>query len=197
MELELRFFATFREAAGSKTVHYEVDGDDVIVGDVLAALEEDYEGMRGRLIEDGALAPQINVLKNGREVLHIQGLETPLSAGDTLSIFPPVAGGIDEVPEGADETDATDRRERSYRGISRRLAAHYLRNLGGTLVGTDDPVEATRVEGDGWTAELSADTVAIGGSLTLTEVTIGFTGDPSILDDLIERFSQKAMRAGG
>ncbi|WP_280536050.1 hypothetical protein [Halopenitus sp. POP-27] len=97
----------------------------------------------------------------------------------------------------AGENDAADRRERSYRGISRRLAAHYLRNLGGTLVGTDDPVEATRVEGDGWTAELSADTVAIGGSLTLTEVTIGFTGDPSILDDLIERFSQKAMRAGG
>jgi molybdopterin synthase sulfur carrier subunit len=196
MELELRFFATFREAAGSKTVHFDVD-DDATVGDVLVALEDEYEGLRGNLIEDGALAPQINVLKNGREVLHMQGLDTPLSSDDTLSIFPPVAGGSNDAGGDGDPADDTDRRERSYRGISRRLAAHYLRNLGGTLVGTDDPAEATRVDGDGWTAELSAEPVAVAGSLTLTEVTVGFTGDPTVLDDLIERFSQKAMRAGG
>nr|WP_096391622.1 hypothetical protein [Halopenitus persicus] len=122
-------------------------------------------------------------------------------------MFPPVAGGtVDAGGSDADAggsdadndgSDAMDRRERSYRGISRRLAAHYLRNLGGTLVDTDDPAEATRVEGDGWTAELSAEPVAVAGSLTLTEVTVGFTGDPAVLDDLIERFSQKAMRAGG
>ncbi|OYR79524.1 molybdopterin synthase sulfur carrier subunit, partial [Halorubrum ezzemoulense] len=41
----------------------------------------------------GALAPQINVLKNGREVLHLDGLDTPMADGDRLSVFPPVAGG--------------------------------------------------------------------------------------------------------
>jgi len=92
MELELRFFATFREAAGRKTVHWEASEGDA-VGDVLAALEAEYEGMRGRLLEDDELAPQINVLKNGREVLHMDGVDTGLDAGDTLSVFPPVAGG--------------------------------------------------------------------------------------------------------
>ncbi len=92
MELELRFFATFREAAGGKTVAYEVD-DDATVGDVLASLEAEYEGLAGNLLVDGDLAPQINVLKNGREVLHIDGVDTELSDGDTLSVFPPVAGG--------------------------------------------------------------------------------------------------------
>lgn len=92
MELELRFFATFREAAGGKTVVREfADGSDV--GDVLRELEAEYGGLDGRLIEDGGLAPQINVLKNGREVLHLDGLDTPMAEGDRLSVFPPVAGG--------------------------------------------------------------------------------------------------------
>lgn len=92
MELELRFFATFREAAGGKTVEvFFADGSTV--SDVLRELEAEYEGMADRLIVDGELAPQINVLKNGREVLHLDGLETPLEDGDRLSVFPPVAGG--------------------------------------------------------------------------------------------------------
>jgi hypothetical protein len=88
-------------------------------------------------------------------------------------------------------TDAALRRERSYRGISLRLAREYLVKLGG------DPVADDRVEGDGWVASLSAETVSIGPTLTLTEVTVVFEGDAEALDPLIERFSQKAMRAGG
>lgn len=206
MELELRFFATFREAVGSKTISLEV-ADDATVGDVLATLETEYDGLGDMLIDDEAIAPHINVLLNGREVLHMEGLDTPLSPGDTLSIFPPVAGGTNSVDaesggeESAvaetDDVNTGDRREKSYRGISRRLAAHYLRNLGGSFVGADDPADATRIEGGGWTAELAAETVAVAGSLELTEVRITFTGDAAALDDLIDSFSQKAMRAGG
>lgn len=85
----------------------------------------------------------------------------------------------------------TVRREKSFRGISKRLAVQYLSGLGG------DPDGDDRVVGDEWEATLSADTVGVGPSLTLTEVTIVFEGDESTLDPLIERFSQKAMRAGG
>lgn len=90
MQLTLKFFANFREAVGQKVVEREF-ADDATVGDVLAALEADYDGLD--LIEDGDLRPQINVLKNGREVLHIDGIDTTLDDEDTLSIFPPVAGG--------------------------------------------------------------------------------------------------------
>ena len=86
-----------------------------------------------------------------------------------------------------------DRRERSFRGISRRLAVRYLSNLGGDPVGDG----AARVTGDGWEATLSEDTARVGPSLTLTEVTVTFEGDPEALDDLIPAFAQKAMRAGG
>jgi len=83
------------------------------------------------------------------------------------------------------------RRERSFRGISARLARHYLENLGG-----EQRDEAT-VVGDGWTAALSEEKVSIGPSLQLNEVTVVFEGDAETLEPLIEDFAQKAMRAGG
>ncbi|WP_251133253.1 hypothetical protein [Halorubrum sp. 2020YC2] len=138
-------------------------------------------------------------------------------------MFPPVAGGAGddesaveadggavEADGGADATDeaaeATDipsteegweRETVAYRGISRRLAAHYLRNLGGELVGTDDPAEATRVDGDGWRVTLSAEKVTAAAAIKLTEVTAEFAGDPDALADLLPKYRQKAMRAGG
>lgn len=85
----------------------------------------------------------------------------------------------------------TATRERSFRGISRRLAVHYLENLGGKRVADD------HVEGEEWTARLSESTASVGPSLSLTEVHVAFEGDPDRLDDLVERFATKAMRAGG
>lgn len=83
------------------------------------------------------------------------------------------------------------REERSFRGISQRLARHYLENLGGEVESDD------RVVADDWEATLSAEKVSVGASLTLTEVTVVFEGDEETLEPLIEKFAQKAMRAGG
>ncbi len=107
MELELRFFATFREAVGQKTVHREVD-DGATVGDLLAALESEYDGLAGELVVDGELREHLSVLLNGRDVVHQEGLDTPLSEGDAVSVFPPVAGGCDEPesPRGDDEEES-------------------------------------------------------------------------------------------
>jgi sulfur-carrier protein len=92
MNLELRFFATFREAVGQKTIEREYD-DGATVGDVLAELEAEFDGLEGQLLENGAIRPQLSILKNGRDVTHDNGPETDLTGEDTLSVFPPVAGG--------------------------------------------------------------------------------------------------------
>lgn len=82
-------------------------------------------------------------------------------------------------------------REKSYRGISKRLAIHYLEGLGGERV-SEDVVEA-----DDWRAVLSTEKVEVGPTMSLTEITIAFEGEAETLDPLVETFSQKAMRAGG
>ncbi|GAB7018565.1 hypothetical protein [Halostagnicola sp. A-GB9-2] len=85
----------------------------------------------------------------------------------------------------------TRRIERSFRGISERLAIRYLTNLGGERV-DDETVESER-----WSASITSETVEIGPSLTLTEVTVVFEGEDDHLESLVEEFAQKAMRAGG
>ena len=81
--------------------------------------------------------------------------------------------------------------ERSFRGISRRLAVHYLTNLGG------EAVAEGRVVGDDWRASLSESKATIGPTLSLNEVEVVFEGDDEVLEPLVEQFAQKAMRAGG
>ena len=85
----------------------------------------------------------------------------------------------------------TERVERSFRGISERLAVRYLTNLGGERVDEDT------VEGEDWTATISSESVGVGPSLSLTEVTVVFEGDADALEPLVDDFAQKAMRAGG
>ena len=85
----------------------------------------------------------------------------------------------------------TVREERTFRGISKRLAIRYLERLGG------EKTEEGVVEGDRWRAECSESTVSVGPSLTLTEVTILFEGEEATLDELLSKFRRKAMRAGG
>lgn len=92
MEIDLRFFATYREAVGQKERTRTVD-DDATVGDVLTALEAEYDGLAGQLVENGTIRPQLSVLKNGRNVVHMEGVDTSLESGDVVSVFPPVAGG--------------------------------------------------------------------------------------------------------
>ncbi|ELZ07463.1 hypothetical protein [Natrialba aegyptia] len=91
--------------------------------------------------------------------------------------------------------------ERSFRGISERLAVRYLSNLGGERVEDGDE---TVVEADDWTATITSESVDVGPTLTLTELTIVFERDATDdadgstpLDELVDTFAQKAMRAGG
>lgn len=195
MEIELRFFATFRAAVGSKTISRSFD-DGADVGTVLRALETEFDGLEGEILDDaGELLPQLSVLKNGREVVHMDGLTTTLADGDAVSVFPPVAGGNGDAGTSSSEAgtgvDGTVRREKAFRGISERLAREYLVNLGGEKVG--DHV----VEGPDWRTETSAETVDVAGSMQLTEVTLVFEGPPETLEPLMEKFGRKAMRAGG
>ncbi|QHS17565.1 ubiquitin-like small modifier protein 1 [Halopenitus persicus] len=90
--MEWKLFADLAELAGDRTVPVAADPGDT-VGDALDALLADRPDLRDRVLEDGDLADHINLLRNGQNVIHQDGLATELEAGDELALFPPVSGG--------------------------------------------------------------------------------------------------------
>jgi molybdopterin synthase sulfur carrier subunit len=64
------------------------------VQEALAALEQQYPGLRDQLREPtGEVRSFINVFVNGAEIRTLQGPATPLNEGDEISIVPAMAGG--------------------------------------------------------------------------------------------------------
>lgn len=61
---------------------------------VIDAMNQEYPGIRERICDDnGDLRNFVNVYVNGEDVRFLQGLETPTSSGDEVSVVPAVAGG--------------------------------------------------------------------------------------------------------
>ncbi len=72
----------------------ELSSEAPTVVSLIDELESRYPAMRGRLRdESGALRRFVNLYVNGEDVRFQSGLQTPLKAGDELSIIPAVAGG--------------------------------------------------------------------------------------------------------
>ncbi len=72
----------------------EVDVDGTTVGEVLKALDAAHPGFAGRLFDEaGALRRFVNVFVADEDVRFVDGLETKVDAGQTVSIIPAVAGG--------------------------------------------------------------------------------------------------------
>lgn len=64
------------------------------LGGVIAELEAAYPGIQERVLdENGALRYFVNLYLNNEDVRFLNGLATPVNAGDEVSIVPAVAGG--------------------------------------------------------------------------------------------------------
>ena len=93
MPTEWKLFADLAEHAGDKHVTVDASSGDT-VEDALEQLVADRPDLEARVLDDGELRSQINVLRNGTNVLvEEEGLETELEDGDELALFPPVSGG--------------------------------------------------------------------------------------------------------
>jgi MoaD family protein len=63
------------------------------VGEVLDSLYDRYGELRSRIAEDGGLRRFVNVYVGGEDIRFLDGLDTPVSDGDEVTILPAVAGG--------------------------------------------------------------------------------------------------------
>ncbi len=87
----VRIPTTLRSLAGGSS---EVEADGATVGEVLRALDAAHPGFAERLLDDeGGLRRFVNVFVADDDVRYLQGLDTPVPAGETVAIIPAVAGG--------------------------------------------------------------------------------------------------------
>ena len=91
MAITIKLPTQLRDAAGNQS---EARVEGATVGEALASLYSQHAELRTRIADDGgSLRRFVNVYLGGEDIRFLDGLETPISDGDELTILPAVAGG--------------------------------------------------------------------------------------------------------
>jgi molybdopterin synthase sulfur carrier subunit len=91
MAIKVRIPTPLRKLTNEQDI---VPGEGANLAEVIDGLEQQYPGLKERLCDEtGELRRFVNVYVNGEDVRFQQGLETPLTGNDEVSIVPAVAGG--------------------------------------------------------------------------------------------------------
>src|SRR6516165_301720 len=97
-----------------------VDVEGKTIGELLADLTAKHSGLKAHLYNDqGKLRSFVNIYINDEDIRYLQKEQTPVKAGDTVSIIPSVAGGeptTAEAPSKLPELTKDD-----YKRYSRHL----------------------------------------------------------------------------
>jgi molybdopterin synthase sulfur carrier subunit len=89
----VRLYSTLRGLAGDRAVEVPLP-EQATARDVLTRLVELRPGLAGHVLDGGGQVPQyVGVFVDGRDIRHLQGLDTPIGPENEVYIFPPTAGG--------------------------------------------------------------------------------------------------------
>lgn len=91
--MDVKLFANLAESAGTRIVPVE-PGHAGTVGEAIDAVCASHPDLREEVFDgDGRPHDHINILLNGTNVVHADGLEEAVDPADEIAIFPPVSGG--------------------------------------------------------------------------------------------------------
>jgi sulfur-carrier protein len=90
MSVTVKIPTQLRAATGGES-DVEVEGSTV--GEALDAVYSQHDGLRDRITDGGELRRFVNVYVSGEDIRFQDGLQTPVSDGDEVTILPAVAGG--------------------------------------------------------------------------------------------------------
>jgi sulfur-carrier protein len=72
----------------------EVPAEGGTVRELLDDLMARFPALHPQLVEDGDIAPFVNVYVEGEDVRTLDGLDTPVEHGNTVILLPAMAGGL-------------------------------------------------------------------------------------------------------
>lgn len=90
MAVEVRIPTILRTYTGGEKI---VSASGGSLQDVVIDLNATYPGIADRLVDESGLRRFVNVYLNDEDVRFLEGLGTPVAAGDSITILPAVAGG--------------------------------------------------------------------------------------------------------
>jgi len=91
MAIEVRIPTILRTYTGGAK---SVEGSGSTLAELIADLESRHSGLAERLVDDGGLRRFVNVYLNDQDVRFLGGLKAPVRDGDTVTVLPAVAGGM-------------------------------------------------------------------------------------------------------
>ena len=112
-----------------------VDAEGATVGELLADLTAKHAGLKAHLYnEQGKLRSFVNVYVNDEDIRYLQKEQTPVKPGDTISIIPSVAGGVETA---VDATQVVSDFSRTLPELTNDEIKRYSRHLIMPEVGVD------------------------------------------------------------
>lgn len=89
--MKVKYFAYIRDYTGSKEI--EINHCKTLRELLLKLCGKYGKKFENKIFKGESLSNEVIILVNGRNIVHLQGLDTLLSPEDEISIFPVVAGG--------------------------------------------------------------------------------------------------------
>ncbi len=90
--IKIKFYSLLRMFLKQNEI--EINEDNISVLNLLQKVaEKTNKDLLAELIEAGKLIPGIIILLNGRNIYHLEKLDTIVSNSDKIDIFPPGGGG--------------------------------------------------------------------------------------------------------
>ena len=95
MRIKVKSVASLADLLGRKEIEVELEEGSDVYGLFEALFRRFGAEVRSEVWDPKRNAPRayIKILLNGRDFDFIRGSKTELSDGDTVAIFPPIAGG--------------------------------------------------------------------------------------------------------
>ena len=92
MSVKIRFFARFRELFGSD-IMTDVSAGTMFTPLITTVAKKNPEGYAAIFDEKGDFREFVILMKNGKRIDIADAAKTPVTDGDEIAVFPPVAGG--------------------------------------------------------------------------------------------------------